>query len=105
MRIARDLFPAYVPGLYVPAHIADDCENALDNCLNRTHAKAKRIQFHSFRSEDHPTWTAMPHLQHEPSLSQAFKHPGMEPVLLMSGVPVPNNSPQGWRSVIGSSVS
>jgi hypothetical protein len=27
-------------------------------------------------------------LQHEPSLSQAFKHPGVEPVLLMWSVPV-----------------
>jgi len=35
-------------------------------------------------------------LQHERLLGQAFRCPGVEPVLLMWGVPVPNNSTEGW---------
>ncbi|MGO9577730.1 MAG: hypothetical protein ACLPTQ_25750 [Terriglobales bacterium] len=88
-KILRDPFAG------LPAYIAEGSESALNNCLNRAHAAAKRIQFHSFGSEDHVTWTVIRLLQHERLLGPAFRHPGLEPVLLVWGVSVPNDCTAG----------
>ena len=83
------------PFVGLPAYVAEGCDRALAECLNRSHT-SKKTEFESLSSEDHVTWTVMRFLQHERWLGQAFRRPGVEPVLLMWGVPVPNDSAEGW---------
>jgi hypothetical protein len=90
IRILRD------PFVGLPAYVAEGCDRALAECLNQSHTRKKKTDFQSLSSEDHVTWTVMRLLQHERLLGQAFRCPGVEPVLLMWGVPVPNNSAEGW---------
>lgn len=88
-RILRD------PFVGLAAYVAEGCDRALAECLNQSHARKKKADFQSLSSEDHATWTVMRFLQHERLLGQAFRRPGIEPVMLIWGVPVPNNSVEG----------
>ncbi len=88
-QILRDPFAG------LPPYIAEGSDSALADCLNRSHAKAKKTEFESLRSEDHATWVVMRLLQHELLLGQAFRHPALEPALLVWGVPVPNDCAAG----------
>jgi hypothetical protein len=80
----------------LPKFIGEGCERALSECLNTSHRQKKKHDFHSLNSEDHVTWTLMRFLQNGRLLGQAFGHPDVEPILLMWGVPVPNDCSEGW---------
>jgi hypothetical protein len=90
-RILRD------PFLGLPGWVAEGCDRALDECLNRAqkHPEKKRKAFHSFGSEDHATWVAMKLLQREGALSSVFGLDEYAPTMLLWGVPVPNESAPG----------
>ncbi len=88
-KILRDPFAG------LPAYIAEGSESALADCLNQSHSAAKKTEFESLRSEDHATWTVMRLLQHERLLGRAFRREGRDPVMLMWGVPVPNDDTAG----------
>jgi hypothetical protein len=83
------------PLLGLPEWLSEDLDYALDECLNRSHAKKKRYDFHSFASEDNVTWVVMRTLQRSNLLGTAFGFPGTTPTMLLWGVPIPRNATPG----------
>jgi hypothetical protein len=90
------------PFANLPDWLREGCEQTLDHALNVNHRRAKKTKFMSSRSEDHVTWTVFRFLQRDGALAKTLGQLGMgpgptvdEPRLLLWGVPVPGDDPQG----------